>query len=45
MLLMVCYGCGLRVSELLNLKVRDIDGERRLLRIDQGKSVFLRILY
>jgi integrase len=38
MLLMVCYGCGLRVSELLNLKVRDIDGERRLLRIDQGKG-------
>lgn len=37
-LLMVCYGCGLRVSELLNLKVRDIDGERRLLRIDQGKG-------
>ncbi|MEA3241986.1 MAG: site-specific integrase [Pseudomonadota bacterium] len=38
MLLTVCYGCGLRVSELLNLKVRDIDGERRLLRIDQGKG-------
>jgi len=37
-LLTVCYGCGLRVSELLNLKVRDIDGERRLLRIDQGKG-------
>jgi len=30
MLLTVCYGCGLRVSELLHLKVRDIDGERRL---------------
>ena len=38
MLLCVCYGCGLRVSELLHLKVRDIDGERRLLRIDQGKG-------
>ncbi len=38
MLLTVCYGCGLRVSELVNLKVRDIDGERRLLRIDQGKG-------
>ncbi len=38
MLLTVCYGCGLRVSELLYLKVRDIDGERRLLRIDQGKG-------
>jgi site-specific recombinase XerD len=38
MLLTVCYGCGLRVSELLYLKVRDIDSERRLLRIDQGKG-------
>ncbi len=38
MLLTVCYGCGLRVSELCHLKVKDIDGERRLLRIDQGKG-------
>ncbi len=38
MVLTVCYGCGLRVSELLHLKVRDIDGERHLLRIDQGKG-------
>ncbi len=38
MMLTVCYGCGLRVSELIHLKVRDIDGERRLLRIDQGKG-------
>ncbi len=38
MLLCVCYGCGLRVSELLHLQVRDIDGERLLLRIDQGKG-------
>lgn len=32
------YGCGLRVSEVVALKVRDIDGERRLLRIAQGKG-------
>jgi integrase len=38
MMLTVCYGCGLRVDELVHLKVRDIDGERRLLRIDQGKG-------
>jgi integrase/recombinase XerD len=38
MMLEVCYGCGLRVSELVHLKVRDIDGERRLLRIEQGKG-------
>ncbi len=38
MMLTVCYGCGLRVSELVALKVRHIDGERRLLRIEQGKG-------
>ena len=38
MMLKVCYGCGLRVSELVHLKVRDIDSERGLLRIDQGKG-------
>jgi site-specific recombinase XerD len=38
MMLMTCYGCGLRVNELVHLKVRHIDGERRLLRIEQGKG-------
>jgi integrase/recombinase XerD len=38
MMLMTCYGCGLRVSELVALKVRDIDSERHLLRIEQGKG-------
>jgi len=38
MMLLTCYGCGLRVSELVTLKVRDVDGERGLLRIDQGKG-------
>jgi len=37
-LLSTCYGCGLRVSELVSLKVRNIDGERQLLRIEQGKG-------
>ena len=37
-LLTTCYGCGLRLSELASLKVRDIDGERHLLRIAQGKG-------
>ncbi len=36
-MLMTCYGCGLRVSELVALKVRHIDGERHLLRVEQGK--------
>ncbi len=38
MMLMTCYGCGLRVSELVHLKVRHIDGERQLLRVEQGKG-------
>jgi integrase/recombinase XerD len=37
-LLTTCYGCGLRVSELVALQVRDIDGERSLLRVTQGKG-------
>lgn len=38
MMLMTCYGCGLRVSELVRIQLRDIDGERSLLRIEQGKG-------
>lgn len=38
MLLSLCYGCGLRVSELISIQVRDIDGERQMLRIEQGKG-------
>ena len=37
-LLTTCYGCGLRVSEVVTLKVRHIDGERHLLRVEQGKG-------
>jgi integrase/recombinase XerD len=36
--LQVCYGCGLRVSEVVALRVKDIDGERRLLKVEQGKG-------
>lgn len=38
MLLETTYGCGLRVSEVVALRVRDVDGERGLLRIEQGKG-------
>lgn len=38
MLLITCYGAALRVSELVALRVRHIDGERALLRIEQGKG-------
>ena len=37
-LLCTCYGCGLRVSELVGLRVKDIDGERRVLRVEHGKG-------
>jgi len=36
--LMVCYGAGLRISEAVALKVSDIDSERGLLRVEQGKG-------
>src|SRR5665648_134397 len=36
--LAVAYGAGLRVSEVANLKVSDIDSERMVLRVEQGKG-------
>src|SRR3978361_189666 len=36
--LSVAYGCGLRVSEIANLKVGDIDSSRMLIRVEQGKG-------
>lgn len=37
-LLQCCYGCGVRLNELISLQVTHIDGERHLLRIEQGKG-------
>jgi site-specific recombinase XerD len=37
-MLSILYGCGLRISELLNLKVQDIDGQRSTFKITQGKG-------
>jgi integrase/recombinase XerD len=37
-MLTLCYGCGLRLSEVLAVRVADIDSERALLRITQGKG-------
>ncbi|WP_076543277.1 site-specific integrase [Shewanella sp. UCD-KL21] len=34
----LCYGCGLRVSEVVRVKVSDIDGQRQLLKVSQGKG-------
>ena len=36
--LAVAYGAGLRVSEVVNLRITDIDRARMVLRVEQGKG-------
>ena len=38
------YGAGLRVSEVAALKVSDIDSERMLLRIEQGRELVPKVV-
>ncbi|TGK20078.1 integrase [Leptospira fluminis] len=38
LLLKICYGAGLRVSELTRLRGIDIDWERKTIRVRQGKG-------
>ena len=37
-ILMTAYAAGLRVSEAIHLKATDIDSQRMMLRVDQGKG-------
>ena len=37
-MIMMIYACGLRRSELLNIRIADIDSERMLVYIKQGKG-------
>lgn len=36
--LMLAYSCGLRVSEVANMKVEDIDSKRMIVLVEQGKG-------
>ena len=36
--LLTCYGSGLRISEAVALKISDIDGKRKLIRVQHGKG-------
>lgn len=44
MILHLCYGCGLRRSEAVNLNKSDIDIEKKLLFVRQGKGKKRRVI-
>ncbi len=37
-IVMTCYGAGLRPNEVAHLKITDIDSQRMMLRVNQGKG-------
>ena len=37
-ILTICYAAGLRISEAIRLKVADIDSQRMVIRVEQGKG-------
>jgi len=37
-ILMTIYSAGLRISELINLRIKDIDSKRMQIRVEQGKG-------
>ena len=44
LLLSLCYGCGLRCGEVRNLRIGDVDTERKMLHVRQGKGGKDRVL-
>src|ERR1700730_14966127 len=38
-ILTICYAAGLRVSEAVCLKVTDVDSQRMVIRVEQGKGL------
>jgi integrase/recombinase XerD len=43
-ILHLCYGCGLRRSEVINLNTKDIDLEKKLLYVREGKNKKRRVM-
>ena len=43
-ILHLCYGCGLRRSEVVNLNKKDIDLDKKLLYVRQGKNKKRRVM-
>ncbi|TRX09639.1 tyrosine-type recombinase/integrase [Flavobacterium gawalongense] len=43
-ILHLCYGCGLRRSEVINLNTKDIDLEKKLLYVRKGKNKKRRVM-
>jgi integrase/recombinase XerD len=37
-ILTVCYAAGLRIAEVTHLKITDIDSQRMVIRVEQGKG-------
>ena len=37
-ILTICYAAGLRISEAISLKVSDVDSQRMVIRVEQGKG-------
>jgi len=38
LMLDLCYGCGLRKSEALHLKIKDVDFDKKIIHVRQGKN-------
>jgi site-specific recombinase XerD len=36
--LMLCYGAGLRISEAVKIRIGDIDSDRMMIRVEEGKG-------
>lgn len=43
-ILSIIYSCGLRIGEVINLRIEDIDSERMVLQIKQGKGAKDRVV-